>query len=298
MRRVARSIGLAIALTSCSGAKTLDPVIAQIAGRSLTQSEFEGYVKASREDEEGAAPGELKAALLDQLIEERLLLKAAEDAGIEVESPEARKRDTGSAPAAAKTWRVDPAAYLRIRKLMFERILADISVSDREVQAHYEEQREQFRRPEVVDVSEILLEVGEEAEKIREELAAHPNRFETLARERSVGPEAPRGGYLGTFRRGELPSAFEAEVFGVTKGHITPVVRTTFGFHIFRVNAVNRPRALDLKEAQDAIRVDLMRKKSDDALAHYLTELRKKYPVEVFTDKLNFAYQDRKASGE
>ena len=301
MARAVFLLVLAWASGACLGREPADPVIATIAGAPLTHSELDAYVSASTEEAEGTASAELKAALFDQLIEERLLLKAAEEAGIGVDPAElAKLEQTQSAtqPPARKNERVDAKSYVRIRKLMFDQILKDVTVTDEEVARSYDERRAEFRRPQAVDVSQILLEEREEAEKIRRELAQHPDRFEILARNRSVGPEASRGGYLGTFSRGELPPTFEDEIFGASKGDVTPVVQTDFGFHIFRINLVSKPRDLTLKETSDTIRVELLRKKSDAAMELYLAELRKTYRVEIFSDRLSFAYRDRRVGGD
>lgn len=290
-----------------------DAVIVQIGDRAVTRSEFEDYVAATGSGiDQGAAAGELKSALLEQFIEEQLLLRAAEEEGIVVEAAElenlsshppakeaaAAPNGEAAEPSSLPRRRSDPASVLRIRKLIETRVLAGIGVTDDEVAAFYESRRPHFRRPEAVDVSQILLETREEAERTRQELARRPGRFEELARERSVGPEAATGGRLGAFRRGELPSAFEQEVFGLAPARLSPVVQTDFGYHIFRVNRVIAARDLSFKEASAAIREELMRRKSDEALARYLAELKKRHPVAVFTERLGFPYLDRQARGE
>ncbi|MFQ5792401.1 MAG: peptidylprolyl isomerase, partial [Acidobacteriota bacterium] len=234
-------------------------------------------------------------------VEEHLLLKAAEDEGIEVASEELRRSEPqareGGEPQAVmenrlvgdfRALRLEPEAYLRVRKLMDEKVLDDVRVTDEEIAHYYEENRAYYKRPEVVDISQILVETAEEAEAILKDLQARPSRFQELARERSIAPEGDRGGHLGPFRRGELPPSFEKEVFGLRKGKLTHVVKTDFGYHIFRVDEMRPAKQLSLGEAEDAIRVKLLREKSDEALAIYLEELRKRYSVKVHTDRLSF----------
>jgi parvulin-like peptidyl-prolyl isomerase len=306
--------GALVGVGACSESSTRDkdPVIVQVGDRSVSRSEFEEYVAATGTGtNQGEAAGELKAALLKQFIEEQLLLLAAQAEGVVAEPAEVERLSAAEAakegvatgeeapePSTLPRRRSDPTSVLRIRKLLETRVLGGIAVSDAEVAAHYESRRPHFRRPEAVDISQILLETREEADKTRQELAARPQRFEELAEQRSIGPEAARGGRLGAFRRGELPTAFENEVFGLPPGRLSPVVETDFGYHIFRVNRIIKARDLSLKEAGDAIRVELMRRKSDEALARYLAELRRRYPVEVFTERLGFPYLDREARGE
>ena len=95
---------------------------------------------------------------------------------------------------------------------------------------------------------------------------------------------------MGTFRRGELPTAFETEVFDLKRGGLSGVVQTDFGFHIFRVNASHLAEDLSLEEVEATIRVDLLRQRSDEALALFLGDLVQRYPVWIDTEKLDFPY--------
>jgi len=318
-RPAAALLGAALLLGfGCREAPPEDPVIVQIGDRSVTRSEFERYLAATGAGVDQGAAGELESALLEQFIEEHLLLRAADEEGIEVDAGEPQERQEQdklgpqaagkeattfaagdeSEPSSLPRRRSDPASVLRIRKLIETKVLSGIQVTDEEVAAYYENRRSHFRRPEAVDVSQILLETREQAERTRQELGRQPGRFEELARERSIGPEAATGGRLGAFRRGELPSVFEQEVFGLPAGRLSPVVQTDFGYHVFRVNRVIAAHELSLPEATDTIRVELMRRKSDEALTGYLGELKKRNPVAVFAERLGFPYLDRKARGE
>ena len=308
-----------LVLLSCGKPAPDDPVIAEIGGEPVPLSEFEGYVRAVSEEDIPLVGGELKSALLEQLIEERLLLRAAADEGIEVSGEELRavesqiaavpgweggdglgepgdpggvnegaRRDAGPARDPR-----DLAAHLKLRKLMDDKILKDVEVTDEEIAAHYEENRDYYKRPAAVDISQILVETERQASALLAELGSDRSRFEELARQRSVGPEAAAGGHLGTFRRGELPTTFENEVFALAKGKLSGVVETDFGFHIFRVNASYPAQSLSLKEVEDSIRVDLLREKSDEALTLFMEELKERYPVWVDTEELDFPYLNR-----
>ncbi len=301
--------GLVLALAGCGEPLADDPVILEIGDRAITHSQFEGYVASLVDDQAPFAEGELKAELLSQFIDEQLLLMAAGAKGIQVDPSEvetlaqqvesvADGRETASSDDVearrAKT-RMDFKSHLLVRKFIGEQVLKDLEVAETDIASYYERHREFYRRPEAVDVSQILVDSEEEAAEIMEELKKKPSRFEELAQERSTGPEAARNGHLGTYRKGELPPSFEKEVFALRKGRLSDVVRTDFGFHIFRVNEIRRSRDLELEEVTDAIRVELLRQKSDEAMALYLEELRRQYPVRVYGDRLDFPYTERGA---
>ena len=62
------------------------------------------------------------------------------------------------------------------------------------------------------------------------------SEFRSLARENSKGVEAPKGGELGVFEIGQLPSEMEKIVFTMNEGDISPVVGSLYGYHIFRLD--------------------------------------------------------------
>ena len=291
----------------CNGPAPTDPVIANIGGEPLTLSEFESYVRSVTEEDIPLVGGELKSALLEQLIEELLLLRAAEDEGVEVSPQEmqALEREAPRVADVAQTEEpetpipssrrspLDLTAHLKVRKLVDDKILKGVEVTDDEIASYYEDHRAYYKRPEAVDISQILVQTEEEAKRLHAELSSNASRFEELAETYSLGPEAPEGGRLGTFRRGELPSVFDVEVFEIKRGELSQVVQTDFGFHIFRVNAAYPATELDLDEVKSTIRVDLLRQKSDEALALFLEELKQRYPVRIDTEKLDFPYMNQ-----
>jgi len=282
-------------------------MIAEVGSDVVTLSEFEAYVRAAGEEDVPLVGGELKSALLEQLIEELLLLRAAKDEGIEVAPGEVEALRAQLVPGPERPEQVRPAesegqsgrnlrnltAHLTLKKLMDAKILADIAATEEEIAAYYEANRTFYKRPEAVAISQLLVEEEEEANRLHRELTADESRFEELARAHSVGPEGANGGHLGTFRRGELPASFEREVFGIKKGTLSPVVKTDFGFHIFRVDETYPARDLPLKEVEDAIRVELLRQKSDEALALFMEDLEERYAVWVDTEQLDFPFVNR-----
>ncbi|HSF16564.1 MAG TPA: peptidyl-prolyl cis-trans isomerase [Vicinamibacteria bacterium] len=275
-------------------------VVLDVAGRTVTLQELESFVGLSVQQDTQVVSDDLMAAFFEQMIEEQLLLKAADDAGIVPDREkvahklEALRR---LEPAPAVPSHLDDDALkgsierqARIEQLVETNVLSALSVSDEEVAKYFEEHAEDFARPETVDVSQILVDDAELATELRWRLLGEPGAFEELARENSLGPEAVDGGHLGTFSPGELPESFETEVFSLAPGKLSDVVTTDFGFHIFRVNARREAEALLLDDVEDVIRVELLRLKSDEAMERYLAELKRRYPVKVFQENLGFAF--------
>jgi len=74
-----------------------------------------------------------------------------------------------------------------------------------------------------------------------------------LARKYSDDPSAAEGGDLGYFARGEMDPALGEVVFSLPKGAISPVVRTSYGFHVLKVEDVQEAEMKGLDEVEDEI---------------------------------------------
>ncbi len=105
--------------------------------------------------------------------------------------------------------------------------------------------------------------------------------FETVARETSEGPTSTKGGFLGTFRTGELDPEFEKVAFALQPGDTSDVVRTKFGYHLIHVTDVEERSGPDTDERKDLIRGELQQKAMERLLEQYLQTLRTRSFVDV-----------------
>jgi peptidyl-prolyl cis-trans isomerase D len=162
--------------------------------------------------------------------------------------------------------RFSPNAYLN-----------EVAVSPQEVREYYDMNREQYQSPEQVRVRHILIRAGSEAtpeevdkakqkaEKILAE-ARQGTNFAALARQYSDDSSSSEGGDVGYFARGEMEPAFEKTVFSLRKGEIGPVIRTSHGFHIVKVEDVQKEKRKSLGEAEGEI-ISLLKREKAKKLA-------------------------------
>lgn len=223
---------------------------------------------------EPAARARLQRDVLDQIIGEQLIVQAAaRDSTITVDEGDleemvsqdlqqrARQFPGGQtafqAALEAQGWTL--ASYreflrgqVRQQRLYQQymgkrsRDLAGIIITDAEVEAFFETQRGNLgQRPPSVAFTQIIISSSPsdsakagaraEAERIRA-LAMGGEDFADLARRFSQEPGAKdSGGDLGWFRRGEMVREFEDAAFNMAVDEISPVVETTFGFHVIKV---------------------------------------------------------------
>ncbi|HLD12461.1 MAG TPA: peptidylprolyl isomerase [Candidatus Nanoarchaeia archaeon] len=84
-----------------------------------------------------------------------------------------------------------------------------------------------------VRAAHILVKGEEKAKELLQKIRTGSN-FEKLAEENSLCPSKKKGGDLGWFGRGMMVREFEQAAFNLEKGHISPPVKTEFGWHIIK----------------------------------------------------------------
>ncbi len=90
-------------------------------------------------------------------------------------------------------------------------------------------------------VTRSRAEARELASRLAAQLLSRAASFEELARRYSDDPNAERNsGYLGIFRRGQLPLSLEVPLFDLGVGEFNPQVETDRGVHLLMRQPVRR----------------------------------------------------------
>ncbi|MBV8648202.1 peptidylprolyl isomerase [Paludibacterium sp.] len=161
----------------------------------------------------------------------------------------------------------------------------NVSVSDDELHKFYQQHQAEFGQ-EQRRASHILLAVPQnaqpadvakikaQADAILKQVRANPASFADVARARSQDPgSAAKGGDLGFFPRGAMVKAFNDVVFQMKPGQISEVVRSEFGFHIIKLEAIQVP---DFNAVKDQVAQQLKLQKAGNlfrAQSDTLTEV-------------------------
>ena len=213
--------------------------------------------------------------VLEQMVEEELVRQETAKRGITIADEELDKRlAADEAPKVAarqyseeryKAWLKLYRDLLRMQ-LLKEKLVSDtIVVTDEDVDRAYRQNQEKYpiTVPEGRRVSFILYatEKEDEAHKDYAILQRNPERFGELARTHSISPTRTRGGeYPDYVYLGEDPGADERAIFALAKvGDISPVVRTTEGFFIIRLDDISPQVKRDFADVEGQLR-ELLRR--------------------------------------
>lgn len=112
-----------------------------------------------------------------------------------------------------------------------------VQITEDDYQRAFSQRQEEFRQQEQVDVRHILVKTEAEAQDIKKKLEAGA-KFEELAKKQSQDPGSKDNGglYAGVVRNQMVPE-FDKVAFSLAKGKISDPVKTSFGYHILRVDA-------------------------------------------------------------
>jgi peptidyl-prolyl cis-trans isomerase D len=148
-----------------------------------------------------------------------------------------------------------------------------VTVTPEEVTAYYRNNPDEFHEEKTVSARHILLKVAPDAsaetvEKRRQEAADIAAKakagadFAELAKTYSEGPSKNSGGYLGTFKRGDMVKPFADKAFSMNAGEVSDPVKTKFGWHIIKVEKVTPEKVEDLATATPKIEKKLRAQKA------------------------------------
>lgn len=156
------------------------------------------------------------------------------------------------------------------------------TITDQDLQAYYDQHRDEYRLPEQVKVSHILIKTPlpgpggkvddkavEEARKKAEDVLKQVKAggdFAKLAGQYSDDPgSAKNGGSLGWIGRGRTVPEFEKVSFSLPKGQTSELVKSSYGFHIIRVEDKQDAHVKLLAEVKSEIEGKVREQKSTRA---------------------------------
>jgi peptidyl-prolyl cis-trans isomerase D len=144
-----------------------------------------------------------------------------------------------------------------------------VQVTDAEIQAFYDQNKDTFSRPEERRARHVLVKVDatadqatlDAAQKTIETVAAQARGgadFAQLAAQYSDDPGSKnQGGDLGFFPRGRMVPEFDEAVFSMAPGTISGPIRTAFGYHVIRLEEIRAAGQRPLAEVKEQIKGQL-----------------------------------------
>ena len=157
---------------------------------------------------------------------------------------------------------------------------AKIQVTDGEAELYFKANRKVYVSARRVRVAQIVIRDRDRAEGILKRLKAGED-FGKVARAVSIGPEAERGGDLGFFERGMMPEAIDRVVFSLPVGKVSRVVRSPYGFHVFKVLEKEEAGGRKFAEIKERVKADLRKLKEAEEYERWIEGLKAKAAIQI-----------------
>ncbi len=155
---------------------------------------------------------------------------------------------------------------------------ADIEVDAEQIDQGYQEYLDQIGDTEERKASHILVEINDErnddaASALAQQISAKATsgeNFAELAKQHSddIGSKNV-GGDLGYNTRGGFVTEFDDALFAMTEGQVSEPVKTEFGYHVIKLEAIRKPEVMSKADKQ----VDI------------ITEIKASQLTEMFAEK-------------
>lgn len=239
-------------------------VLAVVAGEKITEKEFNAFTQGlPREQQPYLSNPQFKEQCLEQLISLYLFAKKGEELKLE---------ETEEFAAIIANAKRDILAQMAMRE-----VLQGISVSEEEMKAHYEANKQSYAKGMTVSAKHILVDSEEKCSDILASITSGEKAFEVAAQEFSTCPSGQRGGDLGEFGKGQMVKEFEEAAFSAEIGQVVGPVKTQFGYHLIKVEKKNEASVSDFAEVKESIRRVLLQQKQNQVYNEAVAELKEKY---------------------
>jgi parvulin-like peptidyl-prolyl isomerase len=280
------------------GAGLPERIIAQVNEEQIPieqfDREFKELILESDMDAKETGLGTLRRVCLDQVIERKILVQEARRSGIKVSPEELNQaifdvetdypgkgfgEKLGLKGMTFEEWKVRLEEKLLAEKVIRNSFHSPEKIDEKEALQYYEDHRSSFHIDQKVRVRQIVVADGEEAIQILKRLKKGET-FEKVAKEKSLGPEKVEGGDLGYFSPGEKPAEFN-HVFSMEVGAVSEVIKSPYGYHIFKLEEKIEPRQVPFGEAKLGILQALGQKKGEENYQKWFKGLKGKAKVKI-----------------
>ncbi|MBN2707392.1 MAG: peptidylprolyl isomerase [Deltaproteobacteria bacterium] len=260
--------------SSPTQAEPKDAVIAEIGGETITLKEFrEELAKLPPNLRQMAGDSRVQKDFLEQLATSRMLYQEGLKQGLD-------KVKTVQAQIEEARRKIVLGALLQ--KEIEARIVAP---DEPQISQYYSDHGEEFQQEKQVQARHILVKEEKEALEIAEQLKQGKD-FAELAQARSSCSSAANGGDLGFFTRERMVKEFADAAFAMQEGEISPPIKTSFGYHLIKVEKIKEKSTRPLNEVRTAIENKLIQESKNNIFNEYVDTLKKKIKITLHPEIL------------
>jgi peptidyl-prolyl cis-trans isomerase C len=246
----------------------------------------------------------IKTRVLDEIIRNTLLAQEVNKQNISVEQvvleSKYKKAREGYIEGAFEKllelegisvadWEESIRNKLLINELIHQQVNSKVLIDDKQLHDYYDKYHNEFHKMEKVKALHIMVKSEEEIREIQKKLQSKQVTFQDLAMKYSLGPEGAEGGDLGYFEAGLMPEEFD-DVFKLKVNNVSSIIKTPYGFHLFKVVDKIKERKMDFEESKGRVKKILLQQLQDLAFQAWFVKLKQDSKIEIKYDSLEKIY--------
>ncbi len=194
---------------------------------------------------------------------------------------------------------------MMVQQVQQQEIMGKLQVTDTELKAYYEAHKDEFGTVPSITLREITINVPvsaqginvaqddaakAKAEEVRAKIIAG-EPFARLASDYSDSGSKANGGLVGPPQRTDLSEDLQQAVAGLKTGGVTPVLRTSRGYQIIKIEALQETTTRSFEDARGDIADKLAGTKREGEFKKYITKLRAEAIIDWKNDEVKKAYE-------
>ncbi len=299
-------LGMPIMAAAKAPQESLDHIVVIVNDGAITQSELNQELSMAKKQLLSAntplpAADVLRKQVLDQLINRKLQLQIAAQAGVKVSDDAVNKaidtiaknnkvttaelyQKVGAEGVNATDYRQEIHDQLTMQRIQQQEVVAKMAITPEEVKSFMRSKAWQQATAKEYHLEDILIALSDTpspqdiaAAKTRAEAVIAKIRqgmnFKSAAAAESGDSKALEGGDLGWRKLPEIPSAFAAKISAMKQNDIVGPIQTANGFHILHLAGIRNAGGAgepSKKQLEDL----LFQRKFAEALQTWLMKLR------------------------
>ncbi len=158
-----------------------------------------------------------------------------------------------------------------------KKVTEDVKVTDADIKAYYEKNKQQYGAPASRDVRHILVKKKATADRLYAQLRRGAS-FAQLARRFSQDPGSKSTGGRLTVAKGQTVPPFDRVAFSLKRNELARPVKTQYGYHIIQALTPVRPaKTTPLSQVKENIRQQLLQTRRTDAMNKWVADVKKEF---------------------
>ncbi len=249
--------------TKSIGAST----VAKVGDRMILDEEFQQILIQYRKSRDmkklvNTLTAEGKESILNELVDKKLFALEALSRGID-KDPQVKQA-------------IQNAVDTVMADFLLKKEISRLDLSDTGLMTFYNENATSFITRTRIKARHINTRSKEEAVAAMKEIE-NGRDFAEVASERNIDSSKSKGGYLGWVSRGIMVKSFEEALFSLQDGQRSDILKTSFGFHIIKVEEIDKGKPKPFETVKDEIKKQMI----DKHISQLKDGLRRKYPVHI-----------------